>query len=162
MQNAPGTIRLKDIQNRRKAQTSFNHAAPPAVRLSDKIYPLLQFVHGVGGDPPFPKVLQTRRWKVYAKSNVCVYCGIHGTHAVIWSDMNWVTGQEHMHHDMVHVDEKGNRLLMTLDHFIPKAKGGPDTIENLVVACSPCNNIKQDKIVVDFDPRVPKSNEASP
>ncbi len=32
--------------------------------------------------------------------------------------------------------------MMTLDHVIPKMKGGSDDIENLVVACRPCNWMK--------------------
>jgi len=33
-------------------------------------------------------------------------------------------------------------LTFTIDHVIPKAKGGKDTWENLVTACLPCNNKK--------------------
>ena len=33
----------------------------------------------------------------------------------------------------------------TADHVIPKAKGGPNTFENLVVACQPCNGLKGSK-----------------
>lgn len=36
-------------------------------------------------------------------------------------------------------------LPFTLDHVIPKAKGGRDTWENLVTACLPCNNKKGDR-----------------
>ena len=36
---------------------------------------------------------------------------------------------------------------MTLDHFIPFSKGGPDTFENLVALCEECNYQKQDIIV---------------
>lgn len=35
-------------------------------------------------------------------------------------------------------------LTFTLDHVIPKSKGGRDTWENLVTACLPCNNKKSD------------------
>lgn len=35
----------------------------------------------------------------------------------------------------------------TLDHLLPKARGGPDWDINLVVSCSPCNNQKGDKTV---------------
>lgn len=28
----------------------------------------------------------------------------------------------------------------TFDHIIPRKKGGMDTIDNLVLACAPCNN----------------------
>lgn len=31
---------------------------------------------------------------------------------------------------------------MTLDHIIPKVKGGTDHISNLVVSCGPCNALK--------------------
>ncbi|PID59573.1 MAG: HNH endonuclease [Ignavibacteriae bacterium] len=33
-------------------------------------------------------------------------------------------------------------LPFTIDHIIPRAKGGKDTWENLVTACLPCNNKK--------------------
>lgn len=33
-------------------------------------------------------------------------------------------------------------LPFTIDHVIPKSKGGEDTWENLVTACLPCNNRK--------------------
>lgn len=33
-------------------------------------------------------------------------------------------------------------LSFTIDHVIPKSKGGKDTWENLVAACLPCNNKK--------------------
>jgi len=35
--------------------------------------------------------------------------------------------------------------LMTLDHLIPRSLGGKDTWENLVCACSSCNNKKGDR-----------------
>jgi 5-methylcytosine-specific restriction endonuclease McrA len=36
---------------------------------------------------------------------------------------------------------------LTLDHTIPRSKGGPTTMENLKVACAPCNQRKADKIL---------------
>lgn len=33
-------------------------------------------------------------------------------------------------------------ITLTLDHIVPKCKGGPDTWENLVAACIKCNNRK--------------------
>ena len=35
--------------------------------------------------------------------------------------------------------------VLTLDHVIPKSKGGRNTFENLVSCCSPCNRRKADK-----------------
>jgi len=31
---------------------------------------------------------------------------------------------------------------ITMDHKIPKSRGGANTYENLRVACSPCNNLR--------------------
>lgn len=36
----------------------------------------------------------------------------------------------------------GSRDRLTLDHVVPKSRGGPDTWDNLVAACVPCNNKK--------------------
>lgn len=36
-------------------------------------------------------------------------------------------------------------LQLTIDHIIPKSKGGDDTWENLVTACVKCNNKKGDR-----------------
>jgi len=36
-------------------------------------------------------------------------------------------------------------LPLTVDHIIPKAQGGGDTWENLICACTACNNKKGDR-----------------
>lgn len=36
-------------------------------------------------------------------------------------------------------------LMLTVDHVVPKARGGSDSWENLVTACTRCNNIKGDR-----------------
>jgi 5-methylcytosine-specific restriction endonuclease McrA len=36
----------------------------------------------------------------------------------------------------------GSRDSLTIDHVLPKSRGGKDTWENLVAACTPCNNRK--------------------
>jgi len=36
----------------------------------------------------------------------------------------------------------GNRDALTIDHVLPRSRGGRDTWENLVTACVPCNNRK--------------------
>ena len=38
---------------------------------------------------------------------------------------------------------------MTIDHLVPKQKGGLDTWDNLVAACMPCNSKKQNRILRD-------------
>ena len=39
-----------------------------------------------------------------------------------------------------------SKIQLTIDHVIPKGKGGVDTWENLVAACKPCNQKKGDKM----------------
>jgi hypothetical protein len=34
----------------------------------------------------------------------------------------------------------------SVEHIIPRAKGGPTTLENLALACQGCNNHKYDKV----------------
>lgn len=40
---------------------------------------------------------------------------------------------------------------MTLDHVVPRAKGGRLTLSNLVLACKPCNESKGDAMPWDWD-----------
>jgi len=39
----------------------------------------------------------------------------------------------------------GNKKNLTIDHIIPKSKGGQNTWMNLVTCCSNCNRIKGDR-----------------
>jgi len=48
---------------------------------------------------------------------------------------------------------------LTIDHIIPRVKGGSDTWENLVTACKPCNQKKSDKTIDEANmdlARIPK------
>jgi 5-methylcytosine-specific restriction endonuclease McrA len=53
---------------------------------------------------------------------------------------------------------------LTLDHVMPKSRGGKHTWENLVSACRPCNHRKGGKTLVEarmklaHEPRQPKAN----
>ncbi len=54
---------------------------------------------------------------------------------------------------------------LTLDHILPKSRGGLDTWENLVAACIRCNNRKGDrtpeeaKLTLRSQPRAPRAIE---
>jgi 5-methylcytosine-specific restriction endonuclease McrA len=41
----------------------------------------------------------------------------------------------------------GSTRRLTIDHVIPRCKGGDDSWENLTVACSSCNTKKGDKLL---------------
>ena len=49
---------------------------------------------------------------------------------------------------------------MTIDHIIPKDKGGRDSWENLVAACVPCNTKKGNKLLKDIDIKLSKKPKA--
>jgi 5-methylcytosine-specific restriction endonuclease McrA len=39
----------------------------------------------------------------------------------------------------------GSRSNLTIDHLIPRSKGGSDHVTNLVTRCKPCNIAKADQ-----------------
>ena len=39
-----------------------------------------------------------------------------------------------------------SRRTMTFDHLLPRSKGGRNELENLVLACCPCNVRKSDRL----------------
>lgn len=53
----------------------------------------------------------------------------------------------------------------TIDHVIPRSRGGKDTWENLVAACQRCNNLKSDRTPAEMGwrlrltPRMPQGRE---
>lgn len=49
-----------------------------------------------------------------------------------------------------------NRKLLTLDHVIPQSKGGPNTWDNLVTACKPCNGEKADLSLAEYGKPIPQ------
>ena len=57
-----------------------------------------------------------------------------------------------------HRSELRGRQFLTRDHVIPTSRGGTNTWDNVVTACSPCNNRKGDRIPKEAGmslPRVP-------
>ncbi|MDQ2679840.1 MAG: HNH endonuclease [Candidatus Eremiobacteraeota bacterium] len=64
---------------------------------------------------PMQRVALTKKNILIRDDHMCQYCGVR------------------------------NDKLMTVDHIIPKSKGGPSTWENLVCACMLCNNRKNNR-----------------
>ena len=50
----------------------------------------------------------------------------------------------------------GNKKELTIDHVIPKSKGGDNSWKNLVTCCSPCNLRKGDKSLVEVNMKMIK------
>ena len=51
---------------------------------------------------------------------------------------------------------KSNRKNLTLDHVVPRSKGGPNTWDNLVTACKKCNSEKADLTEQEYGKPLPK------
>jgi len=49
----------------------------------------------------------------------------------------------------------------TVDHVIPRAKGGTDTRDNRVAACFACNQAKGDKLPAEWSPVLPARARAA-
>lgn len=45
----------------------------------------------------------------------------------------------------------GSKKSLTIDHILPRSKGGKDTWENLVACCTSCNIRKGNKLLKDLD-----------
>jgi 5-methylcytosine-specific restriction endonuclease McrA len=45
----------------------------------------------------------------------------------------------------------GSRSNLTVDHVIPRSKGGPSSWENIVASCAPCNRRKGDHLLRHVD-----------
>jgi len=54
------------------------------------------------------------------------------------------------------------RAATTIDHVVPKSRGGGDTWDNMVACCLPCNNTKGDRTLAEMGwrlqakPRMPR------
>lgn len=54
----------------------------------------------------------------------------------------------------------GSTRHLTIDHVIPKSKGGSEDWTNLVVACSDCNTKKGDKLLSQINMKLTKQPKA--
>jgi 5-methylcytosine-specific restriction endonuclease McrA len=54
---------------------------------------------------------------------------------------------------------KSPDAVLEVDHKIPRSKGGPDDLSNLITSCFPCNRGKRDKLITDT-PETKKQKDA--
>lgn len=80
-------------------------------------------------------------------------CDKEGDRIVYWYDYGWTPPQDGaVFSKGLHIDVLAGDTLMTVDHVLPKSKGGTNHIDNLVPMCSPCNQRKADKIPTQGGP----------
>jgi len=86
------------------------------------------------------------RYKTFLKSLTCVECGTIGKYLALQRRHDDARKGTGWHYNLYGVDSKGNFVLMTKDHIIPKSKGGEDKLDNLQTMCEKCNGQKGDKL----------------
>ncbi len=83
--------------------------------------------------------INTRRAKVFHKKGlICVNCGVEGMFFALEKDKG----------GGIHLDLYGlideEEVLITIDHIVPKSKGGVNKIINFQTMCKLCNEQKAD------------------
>lgn len=73
----------------------------------------------------------------------CVTCGLCGSFFALERHIG-ALGRYHF--NLYGINESGHEILLTKDHILPKAKGGPDSLKNMQTMCIICNNEKGDKV----------------
>jgi len=89
--------------------------------------------------------LTSSRYKVYAtKGCVCAECGLHGKFFALEQSLSQKTDK--FHFNLYGYSRYGEEIMLTVDHIIPKSKGGTDDLDNKQCLCFRCNNKKGDKL----------------
>jgi 5-methylcytosine-specific restriction endonuclease McrA len=86
------------------------------------------------------KIKVARAKVFYKKGLTCMNCGVKGNFFALEQDKG---GGLHLDLYGYNDDEE---ILITLDHIIPKSKGGLDKNINYQIMCKVCNEIKADDL----------------
>lgn len=81
-----------------------------------------------------------KRMRLFMKKGVtCVSC--QRTASVIFMDQRETDARPYPN---LYIKTKNDYVVMTMDHIVPKVRGGNNSYENLQPMCSPCNSRKSD------------------
>jgi hypothetical protein len=76
------------------------------------------------------------------KGTACSCCGLEGTYMALERHKK----ATHWHFNVYAIGPNGKEIQITLDHTIPRSKGGLSNIDNLQPMCEPCNIKKGNKV----------------
>jgi hypothetical protein len=97
------------------------------------------------------------RYRLFAINRHCVCCGLEGTYFAkersakrfrqpgVLGEKLFRATTKGWHFNLYALGLRGEEILMTKDHILPRSKGGQDVIGNLQTMCRPCNNTKRDE-----------------
>ena len=83
--------------------------------------------------------LGSARIKLMGRTQECAACKIKGDH--FWIESN----TRGWHLNFYAINYHGDPVMLTLDHIIPRSKGGTKASNNIQLLCKKCNGIKQDE-----------------
>ena len=91
----------------------------------------------------------SRRYKCYKlRGTTCVSCGLKGHYFAVEKHRYWhqkdVSNPYHL--NLYHKRKDGVEVMLTVDHIIPLAQNGSDSVKNLQPMCRPCNSRKGSKL----------------
>ncbi len=90
-----------------------------------------------GKDVP-PIKLNSKRYYCYARKGVtCVRCGIKGQYFAVERQ-----GMSGYHLNLYHLTKGDNEIMITIDHILPRSRGGGNEPSNLQAMCIECNHEK--------------------
>jgi hypothetical protein len=137
---AKGYTRMKKQETIRKGKVSLNEVLP---KIHSKKKPRQKAVflnEEVGVD--------SMRLNTFRRSPKCAGCGLKPRFFAVEKTM----GENDKYHlNLYGIDDTGDEVLMTVDHVIPKSKGGKNSMTNTQTMCYPCNARKKDKHVDSED-----------
>lgn len=104
------------------------------------------FPYKITGRKSKAKYRKNKRIKVFLeKGIVCKKCGIKGEFFAFHEVKKSKNSQEtKLFFDLFAKNKNGQLIRMTIDHIVPLAKGGVNTMENEQPLCYNCNNKKAD------------------
>lgn len=90
-------------------------------------------------------IVQVRfdKFETFKKSTDCMGCQLKGEFFALEKD-NLM--EEDVYHFTLYGIKDDKEINMTIDHVLPKSKGGTNEIQNLQTMCYTCNERKSDKL----------------
>ena len=113
-----------------------------------------------GGHRNITVHLSSSRIRLMGRTQVCAACQAKGDH--FWVESNSKDKDRKpcgWHLNLYALNHYGHPVLMTLDHIVPRSKGGTKAADNIQLLCTACNNAKEDKPLSVRDVAIKRSEK---